>query len=55
MSPKALTDAIKPGISAAELEIIRQRLAEGFYERQEIRDTVVEAVRKELDGTRPLP
>ena len=67
MSQKARTDATKPGIpaaepegtgwpdtiTAAELETIRQRLAEGFYEREEIMDTVVEAVRKELDSTQP--
>jgi hypothetical protein len=69
MSPKARTDAVQRDIQVhepagevrletiteAELEIIRQRLAEGFYDRREIRDTVVEAVRRELDGTHPAP
>jgi hypothetical protein len=69
MSPKARTDAMQrdiqvaepagetsPGtITEAELEIIRQRLAEGFYDRREIRDTVVDAVRRELDGNHPAP
>jgi hypothetical protein len=65
MSPKALTQATKrdieaaePGgtaspdtMSEAELETIRRRLAEGFYDRAEIRDTLVEAVTKVLDST----
>jgi hypothetical protein len=66
MSPKTRPDAIQrdievtqPGAAArpdtlteAELETIRRRLAEGFYDGQEVRDTVVEAVRRELDSTR---
>ena len=60
MSPKARTGATRRDIqeaqpdtvTEAELETIRRRLAQGFYDRPEIRDAVVEAVRKELDTTR---
>jgi hypothetical protein len=66
MSPKARTGETRRDIQVAEpegaarpdtvteveLEAIRRRLAQGFYDRPEIRDAVVEAVRKELDSTR---
>jgi hypothetical protein len=41
-------------VSAEELDTLRDRLAEGFYERPEVEDAVARAVREELDEAYPL-
>jgi hypothetical protein len=54
MSPKARIVATRPDFQVAteaKLDTIRRRLAEGFYDRPEIRDRVVEAVRNAVTGS----
>ena len=42
-------NAGRDSVSAEELDVLRGRLAERFYECQDVEDAIARAVRKELD------